>query len=299
MIPEDPELEDLQDRSPALLAQAIQAMVEAVITKQSTKAIQKRIAEIMGDTLTLAHLLGSESIFNHIEDIPEKFAALPPNRPMVVSATFQEAFLDIIDRTPLLADDDGTGRPRWQIVQDIYLEHGFSAAKAIEESVLGRVREVITSSLLPGEDRTNTEPAKVISELADWSRAYATTVYRTNITTAFAAGRLQQAMDPKTKGIIPALRFVAVGGSSGDGDTRPNHAAAHGFVAAPESAVWDDLSPPLGYNCRCRLEPIDKFRARREGLLDADGNVIEQPIPSGAKRDDGFNSGRPDFRPPT
>jgi hypothetical protein len=54
-----------------------------------------------------------------------------------------------------------------------------------------------------------------------------------------------------------------------------------------------DLAPPLGYNCRCGLELVDRFSA--ENLLGLDGKLPRARIPAGAGRDRGFSAGnRPD-----
>jgi len=147
--------------------------------------------------------------------------------------------------------------------------------------VAQKVQEAISKTMQAGA--SDVPPSKVISEITGWSRAYADTVYRTNLCGAYSAGRLRQAMDPDVEDVVVGLRYVA----AMDSNTRPNHAAAHGLVAAHDDPIWYDLAPPAGYACRCSLELVDRFTAEREGLL-VDGKLPRAQKPPGAGRDNKF-----------
>ncbi len=71
---------------------------------------------------------------------------------------------------------------------------------------------------------------------------------------------------------------------------RPNHLAADGFVAAVDDPVWQQLTPPLGFNCRCALAIVTKRKARQAGVIDEDGSAIFQAKPAGAGPDAGFRA---------
>ena len=128
--------------------------------------------------------------------------------------------------------------------------------------------------------------------MGDFTRAYSETVYRTNLTSAFAAGRFKQVESEEVRRVTPAFEFDAID----DAAVRPNHAAADGLIAAVNDPVWSRISPPLGHNCRCGLRLVDRFELKRRGLLR--GFSVTPYFPPNfreAKPDDGFTKGgRPD-----
>ena len=86
------------------------------------------------------------------------------------------------------------------------------------------------------------------------------TIYQTNLQSSYMAGRAQaqQAADA-----FPYLMYVAVM----DGRTRPSHAALNGKIWRKDDPVWSVISPPNGFNCRCRTRALTPGQMKREGLV--------------------------------
>jgi SPP1 gp7 family putative phage head morphogenesis protein len=208
----------------------------------------------------------------------------------VPKVPFRDAIRDIVNREPQLADTA-------QQVAAIYQEHGFSAVHAQTQKVLDRVQAYMGTVKQQGIPIP--KAAEIVAGLADWTKAYAHTVVRTNLTTAYAAGRFAQLKDPAIKALVPALRFVTVQepyDPKTRRGTRPNHRAAHGLVAAVDDPVWDKVSPPLGYNCRCTVALVTRAMLARMGKLEKNGDVKPAKIPANAGPDEGFtHAGRPDL----
>lgn len=61
--------------------------------------------------------------------------------------------------------------------------------------------------------------------------------------------------------LFPYLAFR----DAGDDVVRPTHHALNGFVARSDWAGWEALTPPLGWNCRCRLVPVSATIANALG----------------------------------
>ena len=102
------------------------------------------------------------------------------------------------------------------------------------------------------------------------------TIYRTNLQSAYMAGRWKAAV--AAKATHPYLQYVAVM----DARTRPTHAAMNGRVFAVDDPIWHTHHPPNGFNCRCRTRPMTRRALEREGLAlsSSEGRLsqIERPV---------------------
>src|SRR5699024_11073215 len=61
----------------------------------------------------------------------------------------------------------------------------------------------------------------------------------------------------------PYAMYVAVM----DEATRPSHAAMNGRVFRLDDPVWDHITPPNGYGCRCRMVTLSEAEVKRRGLI--------------------------------
>lgn len=86
------------------------------------------------------------------------------------------------------------------------------------------------------------------------------TIYRTNLQSAFMAGRYRDFWDNREA--RPYWMYVAVM----DNRTRPAHAALNGKVFRYDDAIWESCWPPNGYNCRCRVRALSPRDMQRKGL---------------------------------
>ncbi len=268
---------------------------------------------IIADSMTFADLLGRRRIVLEARAAIEKegppaplgFSADPlpaeDGLPEMFAATrqrikFKSAIADLVNRTPELAvpivrpfAPEGGARleKRWEAVARMYRESPevFAIAKSAEITLTKRVALTIKRALegkLPDitADKLGGVASleQAIRDTGDFTRAYAETVYRTNLTNAYSAGRFQQLKSPAIRRATPALEFMAIpdrdvrrGRSEDRGE---NHLAANGLIAPPEHHVWDSFRPPLGYQCRCTVRAVTRGELLRAGLLnDATGEV--------------------------
>lgn len=86
------------------------------------------------------------------------------------------------------------------------------------------------------------------------------TIYRTNMQTAYMAGRWQT-FEKRAKR-SPYIQYIAVM----DDRTRPSHAALHLRVFRIDDPIWDHIAPPNGFNCRCRARNLSARDLQRYGL---------------------------------
>jgi SPP1 gp7 family putative phage head morphogenesis protein len=99
------------------------------------------------------------------------------------------------------------------------------------------------------------------------------TIVRTNLASAYNAGRYRQMTEPGSKAVLPFWRYVAVMDSA----TRPSHAAMHGKVYPADDPVWKIWFPPNGYNCRCDVTPLSQADMDRFGFSVSSGRPGVRP----------------------
>lgn len=99
--------------------------------------------------------------------------------------------------------------------------------------------------------------AEVVPQGSPWRLK---TIYRTNMATAYNAGRWKQQLANTDS--RPYLMYVAVM----DSRTRPSHAAMNGRVFRVDDPIWNTHYPPCAFNCRCRVRALTAEQVKRRGI---------------------------------
>jgi SPP1 gp7 family putative phage head morphogenesis protein len=243
-------------------------------------------ADVVAKAALIEDVTGRQSLIRDLPDAVKgrarkvEFGGFTVAESEFVTIPFLDAAADVLSKTALPADsiDD---------VLDAYDRHQFTIQANVAQDVLELVQIKIANLVAGGG--TPADFVKFAAGLLDGevSDAYARTVFRTERTGAFAAGRLAQAFGDDLDDFVVAFKYVAVG----DGDTRPNHKANDGKYFDKRDPNWAGRIPPNGFNCRCRLLAIDKLRAERMGRWDAANRrfVSDAPPPDG-EPDPGFGN---------
>lgn len=275
-LPRKDDLDDLSQRSTATFRDAMARLTRAILSgdEEARQKAFRSLQTLIGQTMTLADLMGRKRMALEarvaLKRVPPELQdrIIFAETPVLPRVPFVEAVEDLVARVPEIIDPE-IMEGRWREVAALYqTRHAFALAKSTELELTKKVQQALARSFRSGESRPKTED--IIAALGGWTRAYAETVYRTNLNTAFTAGRFRMAQVPSVTKVIGAFEFRAVM----DGDTRHNHAAAHGLVASQFDPIWETYSPPMGYNCRCRVRMVDRFELRQRHLLSATGEVL-------------------------
>lgn len=196
-----------------------------------------------------------------------------------VTIPFDEAVADLVSKTPLAvrtAEDVATA----------YSSHRFTLKQGITLDVTRTVQETIARLIRDGGTaRDFIEQARVLGK-GLFSDAYAQTVFRTERTGAYAAGRVAQAFTPELDEFVLGFRYQTVG----DADTRQNHRVNHNLIFAKGDSRWAGRIPPNGWNCRCRVVMVSRVTARRLNRLDGQGRLVGDDPPAGGEPDPGFEN---------
>lgn len=295
------ELDEIQRHSAKSYVRVMKTLVGKIVDGGSRIEPLGQMAGLLGQTMALSDLYGRRRLLLEMDwavrHQRERFAGLDyapgspyfewqDETPVVPHKTFDEAIENLVTREPRLARSASA-------VAELYAtRHAFALARSTEQNLTEWVQDYINRSLREG--RSVPDAAEAIAAAGDFTNAYAETVYRTNVATAYSAGRFAQANDPDVAQVIGAFELE----TAGDADVRDNHAAAGGLLAAQNDPVWNVFAPPLGYRCRCNLRLVTVDELRSTGRLGADGRVKPYFPPSfhRAHPDPGFGRGRPDIR---
>lgn len=106
------------------------------------------------------------------------------------------------------------------------------------------------------------------------SSGYLDNVIRTNVATAYGAGRWQAINDPDIRALRPWLQFR----TAGDDRVRDGHRSLAGLVFASGSELAARYAPPLYYRCRCVMTTLSAAQFAARGLAEQTTRVdgIEQ-----------------------
>lgn len=186
----------------------------------------------------------------------------------------------------------------WQAVWQSAHAKAFTVAKAMRLDILQTLREEVDNALANGitEKAFADNLAPRLQAQGWWGKQIWTsqdgdsrevqlgslwrlrTIYRTNLQTAYMAGRYRrQLARAKT---FPYWQYVAVM----DDHTRPGHRLLNGKVFRWDDPIWQYLYPPNGWGCRCRIRALTEAQVKRLGkpiekgegyieLFDADAGV--------------------------
>ena len=85
-------------------------------------------------------------------------------------------------------------------------------------------------------------------------------IFRTNLQTAYAAGRYQKMQAVKAS--RPYWQYLAVM----DKRVRPSHAILHNQVYPADHEFWASHYPPNGFRCRCGVRTLSARQVEKQGL---------------------------------
>ena len=287
------EIAMLRTRSTEDFSSLLMDMSKAIAFHDNSSAdlAEAKLSELVGDTMTLSNIMGRRRLLMEMPDKGFEFsyadeALLFASTPIFPKVPFKEAVNYLKSLDPTVAQSA-------KEVSEMYREgKSFSVARTARKVILERMKKYIEAAAAGNTPRE--AAIQSIKKVGHFSRGYAKTIYTTNLTSAYTAGRFQQAKEPNTAKVIKAFQYVAINDPP---RVRSNHLAHHGFVASQFDPAWNEFGPPQGFNCRCGIRLITVFEARRRGLLDDSGSFPKmseghknQWRNKGAVPDKGFNT---------
>lgn len=274
MLTAQEELEKFLDKPAKAFQKAMAWLARAIFRdRHDWDPAYVNLAQTFRETLILADMHGRKRLLMEADALARghsaKYAAWNP--PLAQSMEFKEALDDMVKREPRLASSA-------KEVSRLYNSgHVFALADSTSEKLTARVQQIIADAIKEGAGSLQTETEIINAALEAshvWTDSYAQSVFETNVTGAYARGRIAQAQDPDIREVIPALTVTG----QDDARTRPNHRAYWGLIAAADDTIWMTATPPYGYRCRCALEHVSIYELESKGLI-RNGQIVRYEPP--------------------
>lgn len=147
------------------------------------------------------------------------------------------------------------------LLEQQYKTTAIKAVQGLAGSVERKVQEIVSD--VAGRGLTAADGAAMLRQglsaagldIADpWA---VETMYRTQVSAAYNAGRWEACQQPEIDDILWGYEYATVG----DDRVRPTHEAMDGVRYPKDHPIWRRIWPPNGYNCRCIT--VEIFRGER------------------------------------
>lgn len=156
---------------------------------------------------------------------------------------------------------------RWTDLQKNVHDRAFVVAGAMKADLLNDFAEAVSKSIEQGQslDAFRKDFDNIVDKTG-WnyrgSRNWRSRViYKTNMSTSYAAGRYAQLTDPDLLQAAPYWMYR----HGGSADPRPEHLKWDKLVLKADDPWWSKHYPPNDWGCSCYVIAVSKQTAERQG----------------------------------
>ena len=164
-------------------------------------------------------------------------------------------------------------RADWDELVEAQRARSFMVSGLTKTDQISAVQQAISDAIDQGttfEDFKAAIPDIIAQQR--WSGIRLQIIFRTNVQTAYMAGRYAQMQ--RVKESRPYWQYNAVN----DSRTRPAHRAMDGKIFPADHEFWDTWMPPNGYRCRCGVVTLSAREIERDGLQVEDEDPTGKPF---------------------
>jgi SPP1 gp7 family putative phage head morphogenesis protein len=171
-------------------------------------------------------------------------------------------------------------RDEFDLLVDEVKRRAFTVAYVTSMDLIRDVKSAIDSAIEIGTTLADFQAAlNTLIDERGWTGTtpwHAETVFRTNIQSAYGAGRFEQ--QSSVAETYPYAEYSAII----DGREREEHGALDGTIAPIDSAFWQIHYPPWDYNCRCSAIPMTAEDVEGREIERGTGPAVENDFTSPA-----------------
>ena len=140
-------------------------------------------------------------------------------------------------------------------------QRAFYATGLARQDLVNLVSDGIQAALENGETLPKfKERILAAIQSQGWHSHRIETIFRTNLQSAYAAGRYKKMQAVKAS--RPYWQYLAVM----DRRVRPSHAVLHEKVYPADHEFWSSNYPPNGFRCRCAVVTLSERQVKAQGL---------------------------------
>ena len=183
-----------------------------------------------------------------------------PEKAMASKDAFEDALAYFEAQQPILKDV-------WDTLSDAAREQAFTVSGVTQVEVIQQVLEGLEAAIADGTTLEDFAAAVSTSLESAWGGSVANpafrieTIFRTNVQTAYAAGRYQVATHPDIIAVRPQWMFSAVL----DSRTSPICRPLDGLIRPADDGFWRGHHPPLHHRCRSSIITLREEQAKQMG----------------------------------
>lgn len=180
-----------------------------------------------------------------------------------------EAFLDLPWEDALAAFRERvpTRDNELERLLDAYVQRSEEARQLALEQVQKYVKDSLESHIRDGgsfrDFAQDIDDGKVSLGITADDPSYLKMVFRTNVQSAYGAGRFRAITDPDVIEERPYVQYRTVG----DARVRPEHAVLDRTIYDANSELWHRIAPPNSFNCRCSMVSLSKDEVGNQRVL--------------------------------
>lgn len=145
-------------------------------------------------------------------------------------------------------------------------KEAWTLAKISDVEQIEQVKQSLIKALQEGKSFREWQQA-LTPEMLALPKHYQETVFRTAVLSSYNGAKWTHFRAHAER--RPVLRYIAIN----DGRTRPAHRALHGLMMPVDDERWQQLAPPLGFNCRCTMVSLSDKQAKALGYSGAPGKL--------------------------
>lgn len=147
-------------------------------------------------------------------------------------------------------------------------QRAFYVTGLARQDLVNLVSDGIQAALEDGETLPQFK-ARILAAIQSqgWHDHRVETIFRTNLQSAYAAGRYKKMQAVKAS--RPYWQYLAVM----DRRVRPSHAVLHDKVYPADHEFWNSNYPPNGFRCRCAVVTLSERQVKAQGL------AVEKEMP--------------------
>lgn len=251
-------------------ADAVRAAVESFRGDAALEALTY-------EPMVLADLAGQ--MFVRLVELPEdgtRHLAQPDLRPAFLRLPFAEAVAFWRDRggDPALLDEVlGAYRLRAAQYTDDQLD-------AVSETAIAEITRTLEHGGTLADFKAAVESDTAALGISPAHPGYLENVYRTQVASAYGAGRYAQLSNPDVVAARPYRQYR----TAQDSRVRPEHAVMDGVTWRADDPSFAAVYPPCGFQCRCAVVSYSQEDVDDEGI------VIATSVPTGFVLTPGFGA---------